>query len=603
MRDNAKLVFLRDYVNGSTESTAVTDTRNSVSDHYKDNVKSLIARNSRDMSNAANTYEQLNTSGGLQYYHVYAGGTELNTSGGVSFSIPTSLNDSANGTAVSVDGVSVQAPTITVANTTYSYQDNVSITMSDPAGQLSDVALVGTNYFDSHQHVFPGYDPSTADIVVAPNKTAGVDYTSIDQAISNASEGDVIAVANGSYTSSKHSITKSVTIVGQSESGVHISDSYTYGRWFQMDGAATDTPLIIENVTLTLGNGMTVVGYYSQGSNAGKPTWFKNLNTNRGLGPTNNADDRILVNVTHSGTLLDDHVGTYYGGMWIGWTAQDIQSQISQQQDILSALGDANGGYLDTVWGGLSTGALNVTDVVTYEQLMSNGFGGSGYDTQNWLNAQYLMMGMSQNVNSTVVVQVNAGSTLYDNASTSNSYTLSSSKTYSGTLATPNQPANGWDVNTTYNTSTLGGPVYIVYTKTTTKMVNGSLVATSHPATVAVKGSFTVQEIYSPNGTSVTHAQASTSPNNDPYNATQYTQQIKELNTRLNTLETQIQEQNTTGTGGGASPGSCGVNIRIPVISDLTGWTMCTGIQSLFVSGFLLVLLGIIGFQLIASKL
>lgn len=586
IREQNKMRFLRYYLTPNmTESTAVSQTRANVTSAYRQNVRDLLARYNRDVGNAQSDYTRLQQLNNTTSYHVYSNGTELNTTGGVQFSIPTSLNDTGNGTSVTVDGVTAQVATVTVNGTAYTYQNGLAITVSDPTGNGIPAPVVGKD--NSHDYgatatdYTPAITPAQADYIVAPDGSGNA--TTLSSATASGGYLDThsnktVYVEAGNYTVTRLFPGTNNTIVAAPGVTVNTTSSNTVidgsGSSFTIDGGTWSVLL------------------------PGAPTDFHNVTATK---LSNSFSDVGTV----TGSLIPGNAAGAYGptnayARFVSYTQSDVPAQVAQQTDMLASFGTSSSGYLNTVWSALQAGTINVTDIVSYQDLYSSAIGGKQLDSRNWINSQFAMAGLSQNLNSTVVVSVQPNSTVYANGIKTNAVTLSSAKTYSGTLSAANQPANGWSVNQTYDTANYGGVVWMVYSKTTTKMVNGSLVTSTAPAKIAIRGQFKITELYNANGTVTTHVAATTSPNTDPYNKSAYLAQMQAQNTLMKQYLQKIQNASSGG-GGTVAPGTCGVNIRIPVISNLTGWTMCTGITSLFVSGFVLVLLGILGFVLLGE--
>jgi hypothetical protein len=194
-----------------------------------------------------------------------------------------------------------------------------------------------------------------------------------------------------------------------------------------------------------------------------------------------------------------------------------------------------------------------------------------------------MQAGMSSHSgNYTVVVEAQTGSTVYANAQRSQSATVSTPIEYRGHIWTMNPPAGGtWEANTTYDTETLGSPVFVTYWKTTTQLDGeGNLVTSTEPATVAIEGEFRITELVAEDGSSVQTIDHSGTPSADPYDASTYADDIEQLNQRIADLKQQLEDfTDSSGTGDGEGDGSgpdaCG--IELPLFG-------CTGITSMNVS-------------------
>lgn len=111
--------------------------------------------------------------------------------------------------------------------------------------QLSLIlALVGGLWL-----VVPSAQPvSAATITVC---SSGCNYTTIQEAVNAAVAGDVIEIKNGTYTSSTININKSLTITGESQSGVIIKAGTSNGYGLDV----TETNFTIQNVTIQNNDG------------------------------------------------------------------------------------------------------------------------------------------------------------------------------------------------------------------------------------------------------------------------------------------------------------------------------------------------------------
>ena len=152
---------------------------------------------------------------------------------------------------------------------------------------------------------------------------------------------------------------------------------------------------------------------------------------------------------------------------------------------------------------------------------------------------------------------------------------------YRGHMWTMNPPAGGaWEANTTYDTEALGSPVYVTYYKTTTQVVNGSVVTDTAPATVAIEGEFRVTELLNKDAESVSSIEHSGTPSADPYDPSVYADDIEQMNQRIGDLQQQLEDFTDSsgvsdGGDGGDDTDACG--IELPLFG-------CTGVTNASVS-------------------
>jgi len=540
------------YLNGSDEPGFVNAGTTTIEDAYSQRKWDLSTRYNRDVRNAENTYNKLVEVNQSSLVHVYVNGSEVDTSGGITFSVPTSGNDTANGTAYSIGQErTVQIATVTVGNNTYDFREDLSITMEDPAGEFGEVPIVGYDYLVQNTPVVPDYTEAQATFIVDtsvsdPANTTGVTHNDIDAAVTDAVEGDIIYLRNGTHTMNTVQITKGLTIIGESQAGTTISHGTTYDRVFQIDGSPTDTPVEIRDVSVGLTNSLYLFGYMSSGGAAERPFHLQNVKLTNGAIINGNDKASLLVDVNVTSTAeyrynnggggqVYTQVGAYYG-QFHSFTSEMVSEQESDRQELLTEWGTTGqtDGYAHQVWNGLQTDTLSITDLVTYEEMFSNSFSAEDTDSIAFLDAQYLQANMvGHDLRSTAVVEVQAGSSVFADLRASGEVVLGSDKQYSGHMWTKNPPASGsWQTNTTYNTSELGGPVYVTYYQQVEKMTSDGIVVETEPATIAVKGEFQLADIIDGNGTSVDSIDHGGTPRVDPYDPSGYGQTVERVNER-----------------------------------------------------------------------
>jgi hypothetical protein len=594
VRDEAELVFAQEYVNGSTETESITAARNVVDSEYDERHKSLVGKYNRDVRNARDTYTQLDTEGAPELLHVYVDGTEVvpTDGNGVTFSVPTSLNDSANGTAYTVSGETVYVATVTVDGTAYTFENNISVTIEDPAGELSEVPLVGYDYETENpdagaKNYQPPITPAEADVVVDDDGTG--DYTTVRAALDAVSSDTVIYVKAGEYTGTgqyKHLNFPSIgniTIYGEGEA-THIRTPYA-DRPTVYTNEATGQ-IRIEGVRLSgATDHQAVIKHYS-----GYELVMKDVTITGSVASNYNQFQSDGSPFTTTDVIAYDTTGGWQGPSdkildvrYLPFTSELIAEQEADRTEILTAFGDSSSGYLSDVWAQLQTGVLTIQDILNYDQMFSQSFSEEDVGSLAYIDGQYMQAGMSSHAsNYTVVVEAQTGSMVYANAQRSQSATVSTPIEYRGHIWTMNPPAGGtWEANTTYDTETLGSPVFVTYWKTTTQLDGeGNLVTSTEPATVAIEGEFRITELVAEDGSSVQTIDHSGTPSADPYDASTYADDIEQLNQRIADLKQQLEDfTDSSGTGDGEGDGSgpdaCG--IELPLFG-------CTGITSMNVS-------------------
>jgi len=579
VRDEAELTFAQEWMNGSTETEAITASTNVVHDAYDERVLSMLERENRDVRNARDTYAQAATYDAEEYVNVYVNGSELNTTGGVTFSVPTSIDDAGNGTSVDVRGQSAYVATVTVDGTTYDYRDGLAVTMEDPAGEQSEVPIVGRDL--GQEYGANAYDPaddghsvSSADIIVAADGSG--QYTSIATAATNAVDGDVIFVKSGEYAeSSIITPTANVTIVGD---GADVTSTATYTFRFENDGG------VVKGVKVTSSSG-DVFNSYQSGTIVIEHVTLTASADLFDFDPDDSVtvSDSIAMQPANVGESIDTE-NNLFRYQFDSFTSEMIAEQESDRTEILTAFGDSSGGYFSDVWAQLETGVLSITDILTYEQMFSQSFSEEDVGSIAFIDSQYMQAGMSSHAsNYTVVVEAQTDATVYANAQKSQAATVSEPVEYRGHMWTMSPPAGGaWEANTTYDTEALGSPVYVTYYKTTTQVVNGSVVTDTAPATVAIEGEFRVTELLDKNAESVSSIEHSGTPSADPYDPSVYADDIEQMNQRIGELQDQLEDYtDSSGVGGGDGgdggddTDACG--IELPLFG-------CTGVTNASVS-------------------
>lgn len=600
VRDEAELVFAQEWMNGSTETEAITASTNVVHGAYDERVLSILERENRDVRNARDTYAQAATYDAEEYVNVYvrSGGetVQLNTTGGVTFDVPTSIDDSANGTSVDVRGQSAYVATVTVDGTTYDYRDGLAVTMEDPAGEQSEVPIVGYDYLVDNDPIVPDYTEDEADLVVDvdvtdPASTSGVTHNDIDTAITDASEGDVIFLRDGTHSFNGERYSKGVTLIGESKSGTIIDATSDFSKYFELDGSTSDTPVMIRDLTFNGDGSSWLFGYFSGSSAPEAPAYIQNIEYSGDSVFSGQYKNTVGVDVTLSTgdgyrdgdgmtgevTVVGSYVGQYHS-----FTDEMIAEQESDRTEILTAFGDSSSGYFSDVWAQLETGVLSIQDILTYEQMFSQSFSEEDVGSIAFIDSQYMQAGMSSHAsNYTVVVEAQTDATVYANAQKSQAATVSEPVEYRGHMWTMSPPAGGaWEANTTYDTEALGSPVYVTYYKTTTQVVNGSVVTDTAPATVAIEGEFRVTELLNKDAESVSSIEHSGTPSADPYDPSVYADDIEQMNQRIGDLQQQLEDFTDSsgvsdGGDGGDDTDACG--IELPLVG-------CTGVTNASVS-------------------
>mgnify|MGYP006270167769 CR=1 FL=1 len=579
VRDEAELVFAQEYVNGSTETESITAARTVVDSEYDERHKSLVGKYNRDVRNARDTYTQLDTEGAPELLQVYVNGAEVvpTDGNGVTFSVPTSLNDSVNGTAYTISGETVYVATVTVDGTAYDYRDGLAVTIEDPAGENSEVPIVGTDITGEvgDDAYSTDFNPANADYVIASDGSG--DFTGfgwLDDTASNSGVSDsIIYVKDGSY-------------IGTPANGVQESNV----TFYMEDNVTVDTlQLAGSNGAVWGGTFDTVV---NDGDNA-----YHYVTVTSNLSIKNNLHDSIYLGdatVTGTGTNV-------YESESGGFTDRMIAEQESDRTEILNAFGDSSSGYFSDVWAQLETGVLSIQDILTYEQMFGQSFSEEDVGSIAYIDGQYMQAGMSSHSgNYTVVVEAQTGSTVYANAQKSQAATVSEPVEYRGHLWTMNPPAGGaWEANTTYDTEVLGSPVFVTYWKTTTQMVDGNLVTSTEPATVAIEGEFRITELVAEDGSSVQTIDHSGMPSADPYDASAYADDIEQLNQRIADLQQQLEDFTDSsgagdGDGDGSGPDACG--IELPLFG-------CTGVTNASVSLIALAVIALAGAYVLGPAL
>jgi hypothetical protein len=607
VRQESELKSAQYYVNtdpaNRTETEFIQVAKDVVLQEYNDvRLPSLDQKYNRDMGNSERVYSRLTEANSTSLMSVYVNGSEVDTSGGINFSVPDSLNDTANGTSVTFGGDSFQVATVTVNGMTYDYRDDLAITIEDPAGESPEVPTTGQdNSIDrGAENYEPEISPSEADVVVAADGSG--DYTTIMDGMDAAPDGGVVYVQKDTYTGpinaqpslSNFDIASNLTVVSNGATveghGVIVDGghSLTIRGFVILDdieaGGSGGNTLTAENMTV-LANGT----YAEQTVNVQDASTVRISGSVMKTGPsgaysvsTTNSDPLTISDSvapdSSASEISFDNVDQY---VFSSFTQDMVDTQQSDRDEILTAYGDSSDGYYSDVWSDLQTGEIGITDIVTYEQMFSESFSENDIGSRAWLDAQYMQAGMTGSVSSTAEVTVDANSTVYADARQSQANNLDSAKTYEGHIWTSNAPANGtWEANTTYNTQDLGGKVFMTYYTDTQYTENGSLVVETVSKTVAIEGTFTLDSITGENGTSLSSVDVADAPSADPYNASTYTEDVQNVNERIN----QNSEELKANDGGSTSnTGDCGIEI----------FGVCSGISYFQVSLAGLVLIGI----------
>ncbi|WP_188423308.1 hypothetical protein [Haloferax sulfurifontis] len=573
------------YLNNGTESDFVNAGTTTIDDAYDQRKASLAGKYNRDVRNAENTYNKLVEVNQSSLVHFYVNGSEVDTSGGITFSVPTGANDTANGTAYSIGETSVQIATVTVNGTTYDFRDNVAITMEDPAGEFQEVPILGRTIYNEAEQVtnWGTFNESTATRIVDDDGTTG--FANLSAGLNGTGTGDVVYVKGGDYTvSGSVTVPAGVTLITDEQAVINDDGGAVFQMYdnsvlkgFVVIGNGTDSGYVGANM---MGNGVVVTN-----------NEFRNLHAPlTAMGDTGiTFDDNYVHNVQYgmqfndyaSFTTIDGNYfvdytelhydnnnpgadtssyvtsasGTNHYSKFYSFTKRMVSEQEADRQELLNEWGDINSGYAHEVWNQLQVDAISITDIVTFEQMFTQSFDAEDTGSIAFFDAQYLQAGMTgHELRSTAVVEVQTGSSVLANAQTSNEVVLPQDKTYSGHIWTMNPPAGGeWQTNTTYNTTELGGPVYVVYYQQVEKMTSDGIVVETEPATIAVKGEFRFNDIIDGNGTSVDRIGHGGTPRVDPYNASTYTETVERVNERNVEIVKTFESDN----GGGGAGSSC----------------------------------------------
>lgn len=555
----AELQFADTYLNNGTESESINAGRSEIKNATQNDIGNLIAKQYRDVGNAQNAYSRLAEINQTGLIHVYAGGSEVDTSGGITFNVPNNSTDTdGHQTYTLEDGSTMAVASVTANGSTYDYRDDLAVTMENPRDASKEVPLVGqdmTNKVGATQYnpSDDGYSPSTADIVVAKDGSGG--YTNIETALDNAVSGDTVYIKNGTYKPS---------------TSMNYFDASTNTKTYTIiaDGAVLDaqgTDRFISLGTNSTVKGLTVKNQqyyaYTGGSNI---TIEKN--TVHGS-PIVQGGDGTISNTIHDSSESAVTTGTYtvdVSPLFTSFTKSLVTQQSDLRSEMLGEWGDAtNGGYGQDIWNQLQTDTLAITDVVTYQQMFSQSF---DQNSRAFYDSQYLQADMTgQPLDSTAVVEVQPGSTAYANTQLSKPVPIDSEQTYEGHIWTMNPPSSGtWEQNTTYNTSDLGGPVYITYhDQQETLNEDGSISVESVPSTVMVKGEFQFSDIINENGTSVETIEHGGEPRVDIYNSSSYREEVEQTSQQNDELTKQLAQD-----GGTTTSSECIVDL--PIIGCIT---------------------------------
>jgi hypothetical protein len=573
VRQRAELNMAQYYVNTDSanvsEQEFVDTARDTISKTYNERQQSLALRYNRDARNAQNTYSRLVEANSSDIMNVYVNGSQVDTSGGIGFSVPVDQNDTTNGTSVNVGGKSMQVATVTVNGTAYTYQDDLAVTVVDPAGTSPEVPVLGQDVAVSndagasqYNPADDGHSPSSADVVI--NDT----HTWSDELSTSLSGWEIDTSYNDMtiYVSGSHDLQGEKVQIGASNVTLVFDDAeFTDHSSFTARGSDTT----VKGLQLSGSN------FYLQTADTVTFDHVTMTDISEAQGGTHIITDSIAS--TTGGSFSETNVHPY---RFDSFTKQMIDTQQSDEDEILAAFGTTTSGYASDVFTELEAGTVGITDIVDYEQMFSQSFSEDDIGSRAWIDAQYAQAGMAGNTSSTVSLTVASGSTVYANADKSQDTTLSASKTYDGHLWTNNPPASGtWESNKTYDTANLGGKVFVTYFAEEEKLVGGEITVQTVPKTVAVEGEFTIDELIGKSGTSVDTVDHGGTANADPYNSSEYTDDITQVNQRLNDIESEIKNSGSGGTTGDA----CGIEV----------FGVCSGISYAQISIVGLVLIGI----------
>jgi flagellin-like protein len=170
-----------------------------------------------------------------------------------------SVNDASPGDTLVANNVAEgsEATALAVNNGKRSVVSSESVTSG------STTASTGGESYDSE---LLSISESDADIIVDDDGGAGVDYTSFDNALTNATSGQTIYVRNGNYIASANSFANNLNITGESRSGVQVTtEHFQSGGVYGWEFSASDTH--IQQMTFsTTQDHVIYFGYGSSGN-------------------------------------------------------------------------------------------------------------------------------------------------------------------------------------------------------------------------------------------------------------------------------------------------------------------------------------------------
>jgi len=604
VRNDAEVKFVQAYLDQKTLSESVAVNHEYINSEYTQRGDSLVSKYNRDLMTGESAYNQLSQNSATQHFNVYVDGEQVNAGDGsstISFSIGPvqekhltqaeidsgmSFTQDTGVTETHADGSTSVVGTITVDGTTYSYKDNLAVTLTNPSDSSSEVVVVGQDSYQklaSQQGVgadayTPDISPSDADIVVSPDGSG--DYTSIMTAVSNTAQGDTVYIKPGTYTTPQidfdDRVASNVTIVAD-DATVTSSDLRTV-RF----SATVSSGLTIRGLTIRAGAyapNEKVLSFPRNGATVEYTTVHGTLADQY---PTESTYTGVVAeNVTDGGDIVSAPEGVTTAYQFTSYAQETINEQETARSEMISNMGDASSGYLSDLWAQFESGASLPSDVLTYEQMYSNAFTSEeGYDSLYWYDAQYQQAGIAgHDLQYTIKVEVPSGSTVYANAKQDQSTTLSSSKTYKGHLWTDHRPSSGsWESGTTYSTSDLGGKVFLNYMgQEQFTDSDGNLVVETTSKTVAIEGEFTITELRDSDGNTVETVEHNDDPSADPYDASTAVQDFNESQEAKQDIQeggSGASEGGDDGSGAGAGSGSCGITL----------FGICSGISSFQIS-------------------
>ncbi|MCU4801317.1 hypothetical protein OB920_13130 [Halobacteria archaeon HArc-gm2] len=588
--------YYNDTANATEEGFLQAGT-DSIDNDYRFREAGAVLNYNNDLRYVQNgVYEELAAENATEHLHVYVNGTEVTTpsnSADITFSVPDNESDTRNGS----DGVAytlansdtLRAGTITVNGTAYTFEDNLAVTMTDPAGELQEVPIVGRDLGTEYGSTAytPEVSPSEADIVAATDGSG--DYESIHTAMGAATDGQTIYVESGDYSAPGTFTETSANITVIAEPGaVYNSEQYSAIR--------PSANLTIKGLTI---DGPTHVFDIQSASSVVELDYVTVQNVSTGLVDTGNSVSGYTGTLNNtlllSGTNKLGEFGSsavegeeFHTRQFDSYTQNYIDQQLTDRAEILNAFGTTSEGFVSDLWARHQAGDVGPDYYGGWEKLAQDGLSEDDLGTRVWLDIQYDRMGYSSlnETRATTDVVVESGSTVYGNAQEGNAVTLSSDKTYSGHIWTKHPPASGeWSTNTTYSTDNLGGPLFVTYYGQETKIEDGNLTTEVVSKTVAVTGTFSFDSITTQGGESITTASHDTDnyrASTDPYNASSVVDDMASQDDRMENYRDAAAE-NDDGSGGGGAGDGCGISF----------FGVCSGISSMQISllgGFIVLI-------------